>query len=118
MAPFGDRIRELREEKGWSQDKLAKSIGAVAHQISRYEHGHMSPSAETLVKIAETFDVSLDYLLVEDSPRRPLRVIDNGLIGRLAEVQGLSDQDRESLFAVIDAFRAKSKLRALAADVG
>lgn len=63
--PLGERIKLLRKEKGYSQDKLAKQIGADARQISRYETGKITPSAEALVKFVEVFDVSIDYLLVE-----------------------------------------------------
>jgi len=37
-------------------------------QLSRYENGSITPSADAVVKLVEVFDVSTDYLLVEDQP--------------------------------------------------
>lgn len=53
------------------QADLATKINGDVSQISRYESGKITPSAETIVKFAELFDVSLDYLLVEGAARRP-----------------------------------------------
>jgi transcriptional regulator with XRE-family HTH domain len=61
----------LRKEHSWSQGELAERVGGDPAQISRYENGRITPSADAVVKLAEVFDVSTDYLLVEDSPRRP-----------------------------------------------
>src|ERR1700691_3298799 len=85
FVPIGERIKALRSERGWSQDELSTKISAAgAHQISRYENGKIMPATETVVRLAEVFDVSIDYLLVEDSPRRPLHVPDRGLADRLS----------------------------------
>ncbi len=118
MRLLGERIRELRKERGWSQGELGTSIGADAQQVSRYENGRITPSAEVIVKIAETFDVSLDYLLVESAVRRPLHVADEGLISRLGDLQDLSEEDRGVLFHMVDALRAKNRFKSLAADLG
>lgn len=59
----------------------------AAHQISRYENGHITPSTEMIVKLAECFDVSLDYLLIEGATRRPLRTGDNGFLDRLGGLE-------------------------------
>ena len=95
--PLGERIKLLRKEKGDSQDDLAKQIGADARQISRYETGKITPSAEALIKLAEAFDVSIDYLLVEQAVRQPLRLDDADLVNRLQDLQTLSEEDRTSL---------------------
>ena len=118
MRLLGDRIRELRKERGWSQGDLALMIGSDPHQLSRYENGRTTPSADAIVKVAETFDVSLDYLLVEGSPRRPLHVSDEGILSRLGDLRDLSDEDRGALFHVLDALRAKNRVKSLAAEIG
>src|SRR5215471_15213001 len=50
--PLGQRVKQLRAEHGWSQADLAAKIGTDAGQISRYENGRMSPSAEAVVRLA------------------------------------------------------------------
>jgi transcriptional regulator with XRE-family HTH domain len=74
-----ERVRDLRKEHGWSQGELVEKIGADPAQISRYEAGRITPSADAVIRLAEVFDVSTDYLLIIDAPRRPLRRGDDAL---------------------------------------
>jgi transcriptional regulator with XRE-family HTH domain len=111
---LGERIKALRKEKGWSQGELAEKVATDGRQISRYENGHITPSADVLVKLAQVFDVSVDYLLIEDAPRRPLKVEDPGLLERLQDVQYLTDEDRASVLHILDALVAKSKIKTFA----
>ena len=79
------RSKALRNEQGWSQSELAEQVGADPAQISRYENGRITPSADALVRLAETFGVSCDYLLVDDAPRRPFRSPEDDLGDHLAD---------------------------------
>lgn len=60
---FPTRLRELMEERRINQQQLADSIGVRRQTISNYTNGQSSPDWETLVKIAQLFHVSSDYLL-------------------------------------------------------
>src|SRR5262245_61633022 len=88
-----ERVKELRKEHGWSQGELAERVSADPAQISRYENGRITPSADIIVKLADVFDVSTDYLLVENSPRRPHRPPEDALGDRLATLAELSPED-------------------------
>ena len=63
MLYFGDKLKALRIEKGWTQQQLASRMELVNATISAYEQGAKYPSVEVLIKICETFNVSADYLL-------------------------------------------------------
>ena len=63
MAEFCERIKELREERGLSQDAVGKEIGVKRYSVYTYEKGKAYPNAEGLIALAEYFDVSLDYLV-------------------------------------------------------
>jgi transcriptional regulator with XRE-family HTH domain len=115
--PLGERMKQLRKERGWSQADVAGRIGADGRQISRYENGRITPSLDALAKIAEAFDVSTDYLLFEDASRRPLRVVDNGLAERLGDLGALGEEDRRSVLRILDALIAKNKVRSLAQEL-
>jgi transcriptional regulator with XRE-family HTH domain len=119
FVPIGERIRALRSERGWSQDELATKISAAgAHQISRYENGKITPATKTVVRLAEIFDVSIDYLLVDEAPRRPLHIPDRGLADRLSvELADLSDTERDSVLLFVEALQAKNRLKALVAGL-
>ena len=111
--PLSDRIKQLRTEAGFSQAELAKLVGSSdARQISRYENGRITPSLDATIRIAEALNISLDYLAIDDIPRRPLHVEDHGL----AQLSGLDEDDRQSLLRVLDAFLTRKRLHALTND--
>lgn len=57
------RLKEIRKSKGISQLKLAMDLNTSQNTISRYETGDREPGINELIKIADYFDVSVDYLL-------------------------------------------------------
>jgi len=63
MKIFGERLRELRTEKGLTQKQLAQELQVNHASIVDWEIRDMEPAYETLVKIVKFFDVSADYLL-------------------------------------------------------
>ncbi len=65
------RLRELRKQRGISQLKLAMDLDMNQNSISRYETGTHEADYETLIKLANYFDVSIDYLLEQtENPQR------------------------------------------------
>lgn len=60
---FGDRLKELRENKQLKQSDLANDLGIGRTTLSHYELNNREPDFNTLEKIANYFDVSIDYLL-------------------------------------------------------
>jgi transcriptional regulator with XRE-family HTH domain len=56
---IGQKIRQLREQKGISQGDIEKTTGMLRGYISRVEHGHTVPSLETLERFAGALDVPL-----------------------------------------------------------
>ena len=60
---FGTRLRELRNEKGISQQTLALEIKHSQQVVSNWESGNVEPTASAIVAVADYFDVSADYLL-------------------------------------------------------
>ena len=57
------RLKELRESKRLSQQRLAMNLNMSQNTISRYETGAHEPGITELIKIADYFHVSVDYLL-------------------------------------------------------
>ena len=57
------RIKELRKKKGLSQLRLAMELNTTQNTISRYETGEREPGIDELIKIADYFHVSVDYLI-------------------------------------------------------
>jgi len=70
MVSFSDRVRELRKSKNMTQRQMADALSITERSYQRYEADN-TPNIETLLKLAEYFNVSTDYILgVSDDPTR------------------------------------------------
>jgi Predicted transcriptional regulators len=69
---FKERLVQLREGKNLKQKEFAEAIGIHNRNINRYELGLREPDFDTLVKIADFFGVSTDYLLGRTKNRKKL----------------------------------------------
>lgn len=98
---FRDRLRRLRLELGLTQEELSKEIGIPKSTYQGLETGRSEANFEMLVRLANYFDVSIDYLLGRTTERRPVQKQVWLLSRNIAE---LSVEDRDALFAVIDAY--------------
>jgi transcriptional regulator with XRE-family HTH domain len=67
---IGDRLRDLREQKKFSQGEIEKRTGLLRCYISRVENGHTVPAVETLEKFARALEVPL-YQLFYDGEEAP-----------------------------------------------
>ena len=64
---FGKKVKELRLELGLSQRKLGALLQVCNQTVSFWETGSREPDLDTLVLIADFFDVSVDYLLGKEN---------------------------------------------------
>ena len=69
IAKLSTRLRELRLNKGLRQEQVAKLIGVSKSAISAYENDTKEPSFEILVRLANLYRVSTDYLLGQTNSR-------------------------------------------------
>ncbi len=59
---IGGKLKELRKQSGLTQEELSLKLGISRVNYTRYEIGQVRPDYETLVKIADFYDVSLDEI--------------------------------------------------------
>ena len=59
----GEKIKELRTARGWTQADLARRLGITRNGVNSWEQGLSVPSPASLVELAKIFSVSTDYLL-------------------------------------------------------
>jgi len=68
---FSDRLKELRKAKKISQKAVAEAMGMSERNFQALEYGKFNPNYESIIKVADYFDVSADYLLGRsDNPQR------------------------------------------------
>ena len=95
---IGQRLRQLREQKGFSQGDIEKASGLLRCYISRVEHGHTVPSLETLERFAAALDVPLYRLFYtgEDPPPTP-NLTPRQTLEELADEPGASGSEARFL---------------------
>ncbi len=76
---FGEKIQKLRKEAGLSQEELSYQLGVSRQAISKWERDNGYPETEKIVRISKIFNVTLDYLLNEDSIQTPEIVAEQGI---------------------------------------
>ncbi|GIN14017.1 hypothetical protein J26TS2_38840 [Shouchella clausii] len=65
MHSFGSKLKQLREEQGFSQEQLAKELNVSRQAVWKWETDKGLPDIQNIVRLSELFDVSTDYLLKE-----------------------------------------------------
>lgn len=63
------RLRDMREDADFSQEQVAEHLGIQQTVYSRYERGYQTIPLEHLIKLADLYQVSLDYLVERDIPQ-------------------------------------------------
>ncbi|OPA74120.1 transcriptional regulator [Paenibacillus selenitireducens] len=94
---YGNRIADLRERKGWTQEELATTIGISRAALSHYEKNRRKPDFETLTQLADLFQVSIDYLIGRTSQsQHPM----DGDVHQFTEQLELSDSELLEKFSL------------------
>ena len=90
MVKFGERLKAARTAKHMSQQALADVIGKSLNTVGLYERGLRQPSLETLCRLAETLDVSCDYLLARTEAKKTAKMseaADENLAMRVSRIE-------------------------------
>jgi transcriptional regulator with XRE-family HTH domain len=75
MDSVGNRLRKARNRVGLTQDEVANKLGVTRSVIARYESGTNDPPTENIIKMAEMYGVSADWLLCLTNDPRPVAEI-------------------------------------------
>jgi len=98
MLNLGNKLILLRKDKGLSQGELAKKLDASREIIGKYERNENLPSIEMALKLANVFDVTVDYLLGIGTNSNH----DKKMVKRLEDINVLPEEDRQKVFEYID----------------
>jgi transcriptional regulator with XRE-family HTH domain len=112
MSDLGKRIQELRKKNGLTQQELAKQINISHPQVVRYENKGVQPPADVLSRLADVFDVSIDYLVYGNKSDKVEQTLkDAEVIKQFKQLDQLPDEEKQSILKVVSAlirdFRAK-----------
>ena len=106
---FSERLAFARKQKKIKQADLGKMVGTSGDIIGKYERGENTPSIEVAAKIANALGVTLDYLVKDGEYEQ----IDKDTLKRLRDIQQLSDENKNHVFALLDAFIKQTKLQSI-----
>ena len=109
--PFAEKLSKLRNNKGFTQQEMAKKIGIGIAQIRRYEAGKSSPTLEVIKNIAKTLGVSTDELIFDsDNELASARIPDKKLLEQFEMISRLKAHDQEVIKTVLESIIIKNKL--------
>jgi len=89
-----NRIKELRQERGWTQAQLGARVGMAKTTISGYERGDHQVDPVMICALCDLFDCSADYLLCRSTVRKPTFTDEEA---RLLEAFRAADPDLQDL---------------------
>lgn len=72
---FGEKLRQVREHKGYTLKVVAQRTGVSESLVSQIERNHVSPAIDTLLALADVLDINLEYLFEEYKRERPVQII-------------------------------------------
>ena len=107
---FGEKIKKLRNEKGWTQEYVAEQLKISVPALSRYESGTYEPKSMSIISdFARLYEVTSDYLLGLDldynENLKDVRMASyNGV-----DVEGLSEKEIEEIKQFVEFVRNKNK---------
>ena len=99
---FGDRLKELRKQKGLTQEQLAEIIGSTKQAISQYERKVRTPDPDVAGVLADYFNVSMDYMFGKSNVT--VRLVN---AEELELLNGLPINEKEK--KIIEVYRTLSK---------
>lgn len=106
---FGKRLKELRNQRRWTQKEVAARIGLQLSQFNKYESGMHVPPADKLIQLAELFATTTDYLLtgaVTDA--QP--ITNTRLMERFRALTQCEPEEQEAVIRLIDAVIVKHRV--------
>lgn len=108
-SAFGERLAELRAERGITQIQLAEMIGSSQRAVSHYETVAEYPPTAVVVQIAEVLKVSADELLGLKPPKKPAKAEDpevRRLWKKFQQVLALPEKDRRAVVRLVNSLVA------------
>ena len=111
---MGEKIRLLRTQRKFTQNKLGEMLGIDGKRISYYENETHVPSTEVLIKLSEIFGVTMDYLVRDNAENLVInKISDLELLKMFERVDLMEPDDKTIIKGVIETFVLKYKYKEL-----
>ena len=117
---MGGRIRQLRNEKGLTQTELGKHLNIGKSTVSQYETDTNMPDSDMILKLAEFFNVSTDFLLCRTNNRRAtssptlddeitqiMKDLGPDITLQFYDLKGMTQEEKENLKIFLQGLKAR-----------
>jgi transcriptional regulator with XRE-family HTH domain len=108
---IGDNIKRIRTAKNLSQKEVVTAAKLDTAQYSRIENGKTDPSVGTLERIAKALGVSLAELFASTDELKEINSHDKTLMEKVSLIEALTEEERKTIYTMLDAFIGKKKLK-------
>jgi transcriptional regulator with XRE-family HTH domain len=108
---IGKNIKRIQKAKKLSQKEVIAAIDMGTAQYSRIEGGKTEPSISTLERIAKALGVKLSELFASDEDLQDISSQDATVMRKVKLIESLSDEEKQTIFSILDAFVGKKKLK-------
>lgn len=108
MSVTGERLKALREARGWTQEEVARRLNVSRAAVGHWERGKNEPSYDTLIRLARLYNTSTAYLIGETDDPSPLTAAQGRKRPRSVPPAGwgrLTDRQKEYVRRVTDEMR-------------
>lgn len=108
---IGTNIKRIRKAKDLTQKEIFIAASMDSAQYSRIENGKTDPSVSTLEKIAKALGVTLSELFATDEDIKEINSLDKTIMEKVRLIENLSEEEKKTIYNILDAFISKEKLR-------
>lgn len=109
---LGKRLKAEREKRNWSQLYVAPKVGITNTVLSNYERDYRDPDTATLQKLAELYEVSVDYLLTGKTLEASETILDDPEFQHaMRSAQGFSKENKQRVLDLIEMIEELEKGR-------
>jgi len=113
MASLPASLKEIRKTKGLTQARLAEILEISPRVYNRWEKGTATPYLDTVIQIADIFNVELDELVGRKEPKKDFVIHNHRLFELVQQIDHLPDEDQKALIILLDSLIKKNKLEQL-----
>ena len=116
MSEFAKRLKELREERKITQSRLSELLGIDPRAYNRWERSDTVPQLETLVKIADVLQVTLDELVGRSETTSPPQIRNQRLMELYQKLDLLNDEDQKAAIVLIDSLVTRADMQRMVGE--
>ncbi len=110
MSTFAERLKLLRQSRSMTQSRLSQLLTIDPRAYNRWERGDNIPHLETLIKIADVLQVTLDELVGRSMLANDIKIRNHELNQLCQQADDLPDTDQQALIQILDGLMKKAQL--------